>query len=179
MTLSKPHTILAGAALIPLVALAIAGCGGDDDSGQATAATPKTSSGHAATVGVTSSGGLGKILTDSRGRTLYLFQKDTGTTSTCSGDCAVDWPPVTVTSKPTAGNGLAASKLGTTKRSDGSQQVTYNGHPLYRFQNDQNPGDVNGQGITAFGATWYVVSPSGAAVTSQASSSSGGSGNGY
>jgi predicted lipoprotein with Yx(FWY)xxD motif len=178
MTRRRPHTILAGAAVIPLVALAIAGCGGDDDSGgHAAAATPKTNTGHAATIGVESSGSLGKILTDSQGRTVYLFQKDTGTTSTCSGECAVDWPPVTTKGKPTAGTGLTASKLGTTQRSGGSRQVTYNSHPLYRFQEDHNPGDVNGQGINAFGANWYVVSPAGAAITSQ--SSSGGGSNGY
>jgi predicted lipoprotein with Yx(FWY)xxD motif len=176
MRRTRPHTILAGAAVIPLVALAIAGCGGDD-SNQATAATPKTASGHTATLGVATSGSLGKILTDSQGRTVYLFQKDTGTTSTCSGACAANWPPVTSKGKPTVGKGLTASTVGTTKRSDGSQQVTYNGHPLYRFQADQNPGDVSGQGVNAFGANWYVVSPAGDAITTQ--SSSGGSSNGY
>jgi predicted lipoprotein with Yx(FWY)xxD motif len=176
MTRTGPHTILAGAVVIPLVALAIAGCGGNNDN-QATAATPKTSSGHAATIGVASSGSLGKILTDSQGRTVYLFQKDTSTTSTCSGACASNWPPVTSKGKPTVAKGLTASMVGTTKRSDGSRQVTYNGHPLYRFQADQNPGDVSGQGVNAFGANWYVVSPAGAAITSQ--SSSGGSSNGY
>ena len=177
MTWKKPHTILAGAAVIPLVALAIAGCGGDDGGGQATAAPPKTKSGSAATIGVETSGSLGKILDDSQGRTIYLFEKDTGATSTCSGECAVDWPPVTANDKPTVGNGLTASKVGTTKRSDGSRQVTYNGHPLYLFEGDHNPGDVNGQGINAFGAAWYVVSPGGAEITTQ--SSSGGSSNGY
>jgi predicted lipoprotein with Yx(FWY)xxD motif len=178
MTRRKPSTILAGAAVIPLVALAVAGCGGgDDDGGQATAAPPKTKSGSAATIGVETSGSLGKILADSQGRTIYLFEKDTGATSTCSGECAVDWPPVTANGKPTVGNGLAPSKVGTTKRSDGSRQVTYNEHPLYLFEGDHNPGDVNGQGINAFGAAWYVVSPGGAEITTQ--SSSGGSSNGY
>jgi predicted lipoprotein with Yx(FWY)xxD motif len=172
----RPSTILAGAAVIPLVALAIAGCGNNDDTKQAHAATPTTNSGHAATIGVASSGSLGKILTDSQGRTVYLFEKDTGNTSTCSGECAVDWPPVTSKGKPMVGKGLTASKVGTTKRSDGSQQVTYNGHPLYLFAQDHNAGDVNGQGINAFGALWYVVSPAGAEITTQSSS---GGGNGY
>jgi predicted lipoprotein with Yx(FWY)xxD motif len=175
-TWTRPHTILAGAALIPLVALAITGCGSNNNN-EATAAVPKTSTGHTATIGVASSGGLGKILTDSQGRTVYLFQKDTGTTSTCTGACASNWPAVTTKAKPTVGTGLTASAVGTTNRSDGSRQVTYKGHPLYRFSGDQNPGDVNGQGINAFGANWYVVSPAGAAITSQ--SSSGGSSNGY
>jgi len=178
MKRKKTHTILAGAAVIALVALAVAGCGGDDDDGgQATAATPKTKSGHAATIGVETSGSLGKILVDSQGRTIYLFEKDTGATSTCSGECAVDWPPVTAKGKPTVGKGLTASKVGTTKRSDGSRQVTYNGHPLYLFEDDHNPGDVNGQGVDAFGAVWYVVSPAGTEITTQ--SSSGGSSRGY
>jgi predicted lipoprotein with Yx(FWY)xxD motif len=138
MTRRTPHAILVGAAVIPLVALAVAGCGGDDD-GQATAAPPKTKSGHAATIGVETSGSLGKILEDSQGRTIYLFEKDTGATSTCSGACAEAWPPVTANGKPTVGNGLTASKVGTTKRSDGLRQVTYNGHPLYLFQGDHNP----------------------------------------
>jgi predicted lipoprotein with Yx(FWY)xxD motif len=176
MTRKKPHTILAGAAVIALAALAVAGCGDDDDGGQATAATPKTKSGHTATIGAETSGSLGKILVDSQGRTVYLFEKDTGATSTCSGECAVDWPPVTAKGTPTAGKGLTASKVGTTKRSDGSRQVTYNGHPLYLFENDHNPGDVNGQGVNAFGALWYVVSPAGTEITQ---SSSGGSSNGY
>jgi predicted lipoprotein with Yx(FWY)xxD motif len=88
----------------------------------------------------------------------------------------VDWPPVTMKGKPTAGNGVSAAKLGTTMRSDGSQQVTYAGHPLYRYQGDQSAGDANGQGLTAFGAAWYVLSPAGSQITS---TSSGGSSRGY
>jgi predicted lipoprotein with Yx(FWY)xxD motif len=88
----------------------------------------------------------------------------------------VDWPPVTAKGKPTAGDGVSASKLGTTKRSDGSEQVTYDGHPLYRYQGDQSAGDANGQGLTAFGAAWYVVSPAGSRITT---ASSGGSSPGY
>ena len=172
----KRHTFVAATALVPLVAMAVAGCGGGNSS-QATAATPKTSAGAAATIGVASNGSLGKILVDSQGRTVYLFQKDAGSTSTCSGECAVDWPPVTTKGQPTAGDGVSASKLGTTKRPDGSQQVTYDGHPLYRYQGDQRAGDANGQGLTAFGAAWYVVSPAGSQITT--ASPSGGSSPGY
>jgi predicted lipoprotein with Yx(FWY)xxD motif len=167
----RRHNVFAATALVPLVAMAVAGCGGGNSS-QATAATHSSSSGAGATIGVASDGGLGKILVDSQGRTVYLFQKDTGTTSKCSGQCAVDWPPVTTKGKPTAGGGASASKLGTTKRSDGSEQVTYGGHPLYRYQGDQSAGDANGQGLTAFGAPWYVVSPAGSQITT---ASSGGS----
>jgi predicted lipoprotein with Yx(FWY)xxD motif len=109
--------------------------------------------------------GLGTILVDSQGRTIYLFQKDTGTKSACSGDCAVDWPPVTTTGKATVGGGLSTSKVGTTKRPDGTTQITYNGHPLYLFEGDHGAGDANGQGLNAFGAAWYGLSPAGNEIT--------------
>ena len=172
MTRRKPLTFLAATAAIPLVALAAAGCG-SNDNGTATAATPKTSSGHAATIGVEKNDSLGRILVDSQGRSVYLFKKDTGTKSTCFGACAVQWPPVRANGKPTVGMGLTASKVGTTPRSDGKSQVTYNGHPLYRFVGDQAPGDTSGQGLTAFGASWFVVSPAGNQVSGQGATSSG------
>jgi predicted lipoprotein with Yx(FWY)xxD motif len=172
MTRSKPLTFLAGTAVIPLVALAAAGCG-SKDNGTATAATPKTGSGHVATVGVANNDSLGNILVDSHGRTVYLFKKDTGTKSTCFGACATQWPPVRATGKPTIGKGLAASKVGTTPRSDGKPQVTYNGHPLYRFVGDQEPGETSGQGLTAFGASWFALSPAGNQVSGQGSSTGG------
>ena len=177
MTRSKPITFLATAAVIPLTAVAVAGCGGGNDGGSASAAPPKTASGQTATVGVANSS-LGKILDDSKGDTLYLFQKDSGTNSACSGACAISWPPLRASGKPVAGSGARASMLGTTPRSDGKPQVTYNGHPLYTFTGDQNPGDTNGQGVNAFGALWYAVSPAGNQVTGTASSSNGG-GSGY
>ena len=175
MTRSKPITFLASAAVIPIAALAIAACGGGGNA--ATAATPKTSSGASATVGVANSG-LGSILVDSTGHTLYLFKADVGAKSACTGACATAWPPLLAKGKPTAGTGLTASELGTIKRSGGNRQVTYNGHPLYLFIKDQKAGQTTGQGVTAFGAPWFALTPSG----NQASSSSGGgasSGGGY
>jgi predicted lipoprotein with Yx(FWY)xxD motif len=185
MIRSKPIRFLAGAAALPLVALAVGGCGGGSSSGNASAATapPKTASGQPATVGTASGGSLGTILVDSQGRTLYLFEKDTGTTSACFGACATNWPPLRATGEPTAGSGLNASLLGTTPRSDGKPQVTYNGHPLYTFVMDQKPGDTNGQGVTAFGGSWFTVNGAGNQVTAQqtttTSGSSGGGGLGY
>jgi predicted lipoprotein with Yx(FWY)xxD motif len=158
---------------VPLVALVAAGCG---DNGSDSAAPAKAGGGHSATVSVASTD-LGKILVDSQGKTLYLFEKDSGTKSTCSGGCATEWPPLRVSGKPTAGDGAKASLLGTTQRSDGQPQVTYNGHPLYSYQGDSEPGDTNGQGINAFGALWYVPSSSGNEIT--AASPSSGGGNGY
>jgi predicted lipoprotein with Yx(FWY)xxD motif len=122
------------------------------------------------TVDVTASG-LGSVLVDSQNRTLYLFQADVGDKSACSGTCATAWPLLLTRSKPTVGSGLDASLIGTTKRSDGTRQVTYNGHLLYRYIQDQNPGDVTGQGVVAFGAHWYVVSSAGKKITGRPTSS--------
>jgi predicted lipoprotein with Yx(FWY)xxD motif len=186
MIRSKPIRFLAGAAALPLVALAVAGCGSSSsNSSTASAASgpPKTASGQTATVGLASVGSLGRILIDTQGRTLYMFAKDTGTKSACSGACATAWPPLRDSGKPTAGTGLNASLLGTTPRSDGNPQVTYNGHPLYTFVMDQKPGDAKGQGVTAFGASWFTLNSAGSQVTAQpttsTSGSSGGGGYGY
>ncbi|MFF7157463.1 hypothetical protein [Streptomyces sp. NPDC008139] len=132
-------------------------------------ASASASTGSAATV-KTASSPLGQILVDASGRTLYLFKADTGKTSTCNGSCTQAWPPQTTTGKPN-NSGVTASLVGTSTRSDHSTQVTYNGHPLYYFAKDTKPGETNGQGLTAFGALWYVVSPSGNAVTTAASTS--------
>ncbi len=175
MTRNRPLGFLSAALAVPLVALAVAGCGGNDNG--TTTATAQTAGGSSATVSVANTG-AGKVLVDSQGKTLYLFQKDTGTTSTCTGGCATAWPPLRASGKPTAGGGAKASLLGTTPRSDGKPQVTYNGHPLYGYQGDSSAGDTNGQGINAFGAPWYVLSPSGDAITTAPSSSTSG-GNGY
>jgi predicted lipoprotein with Yx(FWY)xxD motif len=118
---------------------------------------------------------LGRILVNSSGRTLYLFGKDKNGKSSCSGMCASFWPPLITTGKPRAGTGAKASLLGTTKRADGRVQVTYNHHPLYTFKKDTKKGQTNGEGLSAFGATWYAVSPAGARVVK----SSGGGGGGY
>jgi predicted lipoprotein with Yx(FWY)xxD motif len=93
--------------------------------------------------------------------TLYLFEKDTGPMSTCSGQCAKFWPPVTTEGPAKAGQGVDSAKLGTTTRSDGTSEVTYNGHPLYFYLGDKKPGQTTGQGLNAFGALWYVLSPRG------------------
>jgi predicted lipoprotein with Yx(FWY)xxD motif len=184
MTRSRSITFLAGAAAAALVALAAVGCGGGGNGATAASAQSTTSSGHSAAVGTASEGNLGTILVDSKGRTLYLFKKDSGTKSACSGTCATAWPPLRANGKPRVAGGANASLVGTTTRSDGRPQVTYNGHPLYLYQGDEKPGDTEGQGSTAFGAAWYALSAGGNQVSGRASSSSGdGSsydgGNGY
>jgi predicted lipoprotein with Yx(FWY)xxD motif len=160
MTRSRSVTFLAGAAVVPLAALAVAGCGGGGGGATASPPKPKASKAAPATVKVAKSG-LGKILVDSQGRTLYLFKKDSGTTSACTGACATAWPPLRTNGKPIAGSGANASLVGTATRADGTTQVTYNGHPLYYYVGDSKAGDMIGQGISAFGARWYAVTPSG------------------
>jgi predicted lipoprotein with Yx(FWY)xxD motif len=127
-------------------------------------ASAKSSAPATLSVGTTS---LGKVLVDSQGRTLYLFKADKGTHSACSGACAAAWPPLRVTGKPVGGKGITASKLGTTPRSDGKPQVTYNGHPLYTYVGDTKSGQVTGQALPQFGAPWYVVSPAGNQITTR------------
>jgi predicted lipoprotein with Yx(FWY)xxD motif len=165
----------AGAATLALTALAVAGCGGSSNHSSASTPSPKTASGHTATIGAAESD-LGTILVDSQGRTLYLFKKDVRAHSTCFRDCARDWPPLRTAGKPTAGKGTDPQLLATTTRPDGKREVTFNGHPVYLFVGDKKPGDTNGQGLNAFGGEWLVVAPAGNAVTGQSSGSGGNSG---
>ena len=107
---------------------------------------------------------LGKtVLVDSNRNVVYLFEKDDEPDeSYCKGGCASVWPPVTTSGQPQAKGGLDASKLGTLERDDGATQVTYAGHPLYTYEDDQAPGDAKGNGVKEFGAEWYALEPSGA-----------------
>jgi predicted lipoprotein with Yx(FWY)xxD motif len=109
--------------------------------------------------------GLGSFLTDGQGRTLYLFTRDSGGASSCSGGCTSVWPPVTSSTAVQVGTGASASLLGTTSRGGGQMQVTYNGHPLYYYVGDINPGDTNGEQLNQFGGLWYAVSPGGMQVS--------------
>jgi len=123
-------------------------------------------------------GSLGRMLVDVRGRTLYLFEKDKNGKSACMGTCKSFWPPLLTKGKPHAAAGVKAEWLGTTKRSDGGVQVTYRGHPLYRFSLDTKAGQTKGEGLNNFGAHWYAVSPQGMKLTSGGTSSGGGGGYG-
>jgi predicted lipoprotein with Yx(FWY)xxD motif len=112
----------------------------------------------------TGTSSLGRIVVDGKSHTLYLFQKDKNGKSACSGACAQNWPPLLTKGKPKAGAGAKAALLGTTRRADGTTQVTYNKHPLYTFVGDAGKkGATNGEGLTAFGARWYVVAAKGTA----------------
>jgi predicted lipoprotein with Yx(FWY)xxD motif len=166
-------TVLALAA-----ALAVSGCGGSDNSsgeggaygsggeGGSTQAAKsgggESASGGDGIVAVGKGSDLGPILVDSAGLTLYYFHKDKGGKSACYGACASTWPPLTAEGAPKAMSGAQSSQLGTTKRKDGTVQVTYAGHPLYTYAVDSKPGDTKGQDIDSFGAEWYALQPSGA-----------------
>jgi predicted lipoprotein with Yx(FWY)xxD motif len=177
MTRGRPITFLAGAVVIPLAALAVAACGG---GGAATASPPPAASktttqpSQTATVRLANSS-LGRILVDSAGRTLYLFKADSGTSSACSGACAAAWPALRTGATPVVTSGANAALVATIPRSDGAHQVTYKGHPLYTFVKDVKLGDVNGQGLAAFGAAWFAVSPAGNQIPSHPTGHASGS----
>jgi predicted lipoprotein with Yx(FWY)xxD motif len=163
-------------------ALALAACGSSASSTPAPAKssstspassstnpTPAAANASAATasgaaVVETHSSKYGKVLFDRAGRVLYLFASDRGKASTCYGGCASAWPPYTVNRAPQAGPGVRGRLLGTTRRRDGSLQVTYAGHPLYYFTGDTSPGQITCQHVSNFGGLWLVVNPSGTAV---------------
>jgi predicted lipoprotein with Yx(FWY)xxD motif len=149
------------APVVAAIALISVACGSTTPS-NTPASTPAAAP---TTIAVASNPKLGQILVDGSGRTVYLFAADQGTTSACYGDCAGAWPPVLTHGAPQAGTGATPALLGTTTRKDGSTEVTYNGHPLYYFIGDKNPGDTTGQGLNNFGGPWYVLSPAGTQIT--------------
>jgi predicted lipoprotein with Yx(FWY)xxD motif len=177
-----PHTTLkeipmtrlfSFAALAVAGALVLAACGGSSTSSSSGsgstpshgAAKPSTSNtSAAASVVSTKTSSLGTFLVDGNGRALYLWDADHGSKSTCSGACAQAWPPLTTTGTPKASGAVKASLLGTTKRADGSREVTYAGHPLYTFAGDTQAGQTTGEGSNGFGAPWWVVTPAGKAL---------------
>ena len=168
------RTYFAVGALALLALLVIAGCGGGGSSTSETTTAPESKpaantkpapkpepKGQVAVVKVANTPDLGKVIVDSKGMTLYDFHKDKGTTSACYGECAVAWPPLLTSGEPKASGGAQGSLLGTTKRKDGTVQVTYNGHPVYGFVEDKKPGETNGNDFKGFGAQWYALMPNG------------------
>lgn len=167
--------------LLAVLAAAIAGCGGGDStggggvygsgSGESTGETSSggryggekttASTGGVGVVKAAKVGDLGTIIVDSKGFTLYDFHKDKGGKSSCYGACAGAWPPLLTEGPPKAEAGAMASQLGTTKRKDGTVQVTYAGWPLYTYVGDNGPGEPNGNDISLFGAQWYALQPDG------------------
>jgi predicted lipoprotein with Yx(FWY)xxD motif len=126
----------------------------------------------ATSVGTTHSK-FGSILVDGHGHSLYLFDRDRNGKSSCYGGCAGEWPALIVSGKPHAKPGVKAGLLSRTKRRDGRWQVTYKGHPLYTFAGDTAKGQTNGEGLDDFGGWWYLVSPAGAKVVGETSTTGG------
>jgi predicted lipoprotein with Yx(FWY)xxD motif len=151
-------------------ALVVAGCGGSSSSSSTSTASETSASSGGGTVSAAEISGLGTVLVNSEGMTVYMFAKDRGTTSSCYGACEQGWPPVLAEGKPTAGEGAMSSQLGTTERKDGTMQVTYAGHPLYTFVEDKAPGEATGNESTAFGGKWSVMDETGEAVAGTATS---------
>jgi predicted lipoprotein with Yx(FWY)xxD motif len=189
---AKLATGVGGAVGVALLAAACSSAGSSSSTPAASSSTPASASAPSsapasggasasgATVIKTASSSAGTVLTDGSGRAVYLWVKDAGGMSACTGACAGAWPPVTTTGTATASGSAKASDLGTITRSDGSKQVTYDGHPLYYFSGDSGPGTATGQGSDGFGAKWWLVAPTGSDVTASVSaltaSSSTGSG---
>ena len=162
-------------------AVLIAACGSSTTStssgSTSSAAAPASSSPAASssTLKTTKIAGVA-VLTNAKGFTLYWFAPDTSTMSKCNGSCATYWPPVK--GPATAGPGVTG-KLATIKRSDGSVQATYDGHPLYTYAADSAPGQAKGNGLNASGGVWHEVTVSGAAAPAGSSSPSSSGGGGY
>jgi predicted lipoprotein with Yx(FWY)xxD motif len=165
--------MMRAAASMSVVVLVASGCG---DAGSSKAAPPKRTAATAATATKAKPkpkrtgrrvtihrSDYGRILADGRGRALYLFTHDDGK-SRCYGDCASAWPPLLTKGAPRAGGRVKQKLLGTVRRGDGRRQVTYNGHPLYRYVGDREPGEVLCQAALEYGGYWYVVKRSGAPV---------------
>lgn len=180
----KPGIPAAAAAVALAGALAAAGCGSSSSSSASSAApasssTTASSASNAAAAGAVvkvTHGSKGVYLTDGSGRALYLWVADRNGKSSCSGACAQAWPPLATKGAPTGSGGVTSAKLTTITRSDGTKQVVYNGHPLYYFAGDTGAGTVTGQGSSSFGAKWWLVTPSGVAITAVAHSAGKASG---
>ena len=153
---------------LALLALVVAGCGGGGSGGYGGGGGSSKGTQSSASIAVSKTA-IGRVLVDGSGRTIYLFEKDHGGRSACAGACAAAWPPVTASSAPKPGPGVSAKLLGTTMRSDGTNEITYAGHPLYLYSGDTKAGDTNGEGLNAFGAEWYVLNGAGQKVEHQSS----------
>lgn len=150
--------------IVAAAVVAAAGCGSSSKtaSGGSTkaASTPSAAQAVGAHVALRKVS-FGEVLVGANGHTVYLFEKDKGTASMCTGGCAGEWSPLTTGGQPQAGPGLNASLLGASRRADGTMQVTYGKHPLYYYADDKRPGQTEGQGKKEFGAEWYALGADG------------------
>ena len=164
---------------VAVIATILAGCARKDSTADTTAAgaaldssaaaAQTASSSTAATapaiaLGTATASGVGKYITDANGRSVYAFMKDKKNVSTCADACAAAWPPLGATSAASTDSSVKSTMVGTITRSDTKTQTTYNGMPVYYYEDDKQPGDIKGQGKNEFGGLWYVVSPTGQSV---------------
>lgn len=182
--MSRARTRTLCAATLAALSIGVAGCGGSSSSSKeksgassksgygasyessSTSSTAAQQPSAPAVVTTKSNPTFGTILADSPSKfTLYMFSIDHGGKSACYGSCAAVWIPLLSKGKPKAAGGAQAARLGTIKRTNGTLQVTYAGHPLYTYSPDKTPEDVTGQGVNVFGGYWYVMSASGSTVT--------------
>jgi predicted lipoprotein with Yx(FWY)xxD motif len=161
-----------GVVLTATALLTLSACG-SGSSGAGAQLAAGSGGGHAASRLGTAQTSLGKVLVDGRGMTLYTLSADGQDHSTCTTQCLQFWPAVS----PAKGGHLSAPR-GRTSTPDGTAIATVAGHPVYTFSQDQKPGDVNGEGLTEFGGTWYAVSPAGQPLMAAAQSPSGGTSSG-
>jgi predicted lipoprotein with Yx(FWY)xxD motif len=171
---------------VPTIALIAAGCGSSSTkTGTSNApgaakssygAATSSSSGSSSKISTASIKGLGTVLVNSQGRTLYTFKPDNAKKVTCTGSCAAVWPPVKVTGKPTASGSVKASMLSSDPNPSGGQVATYNGWPLYTYVTDTGAGSARGQALNLNGGLWYVIGPDGNPITKSAPSQTGSSG---
>jgi len=174
------------AAVLPVAAIGLAACGSSSSGGNGSVATTTTpgsggSKSPATSFGTANVSGVGQVVVDGNGRTVYILTAAGKKNVPCddASGCTAIWPDLALpdgTSKATAGAGLQASLLGTKKLSDGETYPTYNGYLMYEYASDSGPGQAHGQGIKSFGGTWYTLTPAGKPMTSTGSSSSGGGG---
>ena len=165
---------------VAVIATMLVGCGRKDSTADTTAAAggaldsagtaarsapDSAAAAPAVALGTASAAGVGKYLTDANGRSVYVFMKDKKNVSTCADACAAAWPPVGASSVASTDSLVKSALVGTITRSDNRSQSTYNGMPVYYYEDDKKPGDIKGQGKNEFGGLWYVVSPSGQKIT--------------
>jgi len=189
--MSVPHRLQA-AAVLAGGALALAACGSGSGGAASSSSAQASSSGapnSAITISSAAVAGVGTVLVNGSGMTLYLLTSEKGGTLTCTDDngCTKVWPDTELPSgvtAPIAGSGIDASKLSTIKGPSGSLYITYAGWPLYTFSGDSGPGQAHGEGIQSFGGTWETLTVAGTPVTGAASpgggtTTSSSSGSGY
>jgi predicted lipoprotein with Yx(FWY)xxD motif len=174
---------------VSAIALLAAGCGSSSNSTSSSSAPAPSSSsgggstsssggGSSVTISTATIKGLGTVLVDSQGKTLYVFKPDNAKKVTCTGSCAAVWPPVKVAggAKPTASGGVNASMLSSDPNPSGGKVATYNGWPLYTYVTDTSAGSARGQALNLNGGLWYVIGPNGQPITKSAPSQTGSSG---